>query len=170
MLEGTEFSKLVTESQQRLYAYIYSLIGHTASSWDVLQETNLVLWEKRENFKEGTNFQAWAYTIARFQVLSFLRDKTRDPLSILTPEIFEKFEADEEPILEDHEARLKALTHCLKKLAPTASNIVRWHYEDKESLQKIGKRLSITSNAVKQALFRARRNLQNCIELSISTK
>ncbi|MDB4618169.1 sigma-70 family RNA polymerase sigma factor [Akkermansiaceae bacterium] len=170
MLEGTEFSKLVTESQQRLYAYIYSLIGHTASSWDILQETNLVLWAKRENFKEGTNFKAWSHTIARFQVLAFLRDKTREPLSILTPDIFEKFEAEEDLTLEDHEDRLKALNNCLKSLTPTASNIVRWHYEEKESLQTIANRLSMTANAVKQALFRARRSLQNCIELSISTR
>ena len=170
MLDSTEFSKLVTESQQRLYAYIYSLIGHTASSWDVLQETNLVLWAKREKFKKGTNFQAWTHTVARFQVLAFLRDKTREPLSILTPEIFEKFEAEEDPVIEEHEALLKALGNCLQQLAPAASKIVRWHYEDKESLIEIGKRLSMTANAVKQALFRARRSLQNCIERSTSTK
>lgn len=170
MIEGPEFSKLVTESQQRLYAYIYSLVGHTASSWDILQETNLILWEKRENFKAGTNFQAWAHTVARFQVLAFLRDKTREPLSIITPEIFEKFEAEIEPQLEGHEDRLKALAKCLTKLAPAASDIVRWHYEEKQSLNKISERLSMTTNAVKQALFRARRNLQQCVEASIPTK
>ncbi|MDB4500744.1 sigma-70 family RNA polymerase sigma factor [Akkermansiaceae bacterium] len=170
MFEGTEFSKLITVSQQRLYAYIFSLVGHTASSWDILQETNIVLWAKREDFKEGTNFQAWAHTVARFQVLAFLRDQTREPLSILTPEIFEKIEAEGKPEIADHEARLKALAKCITKLAPTASDIVRWHYEEKESLSKISKRLSMTSNAVKQALFRARRNLQQCVEASITTK
>lgn len=170
MLENTEFSILITASQQRLYAYIYSLVGHTASSWDILQETNLILWAKREDFKEGTNFQAWTHTVARFQVLAFLRDKTREPLSILTPKIFEKFEAEEKPEMEDHEARIKALAKCLKKLAPAASDIIRWHYEEKQSLSKISERLCMTSNAVKQALFRARRNLQQCVEASITTK
>lgn len=170
MLDAAEFSKLVTESQQRLYSYIYSLTGHTASSWDVLQETNLVLWAKREDFKEGTNFNAWARTVARFQVMAFLRDKTREPLSLLTPEIFEKLEAESEPTLESHEARLKALSECLTQLAPAATNVVRWHYEEKLSLKQIGKRLSMTTNAVKQALFRARRHLQKCVELSIPAK
>ena len=170
MLEGPEFSQLVTESQKRLYAYIYSLTGHTASSWDVLQETNLVLWAKREEFKKGTNFNAWAHTVARFQVLAFLRDKTREPLSLLTPEIFEKLEAETKPELEAHEARLKALSNCLTQLAPAASNIVRWHYEEKLSLKQISSRLSMTANAVKQALFRARRSLQQCLEISLPTK
>ena len=170
MFDPAEFSQLVTESQQRLYAYIYSLTGHTASSWDVLQETNLVLWAKREEFKKGSNFSAWSHTVARFQVLAFLRDKTREPLSLMTPEIFEQLEADSEPAPEGHEARLKALNICLKELAPTASNIVRWHYEEKLSLQKISERLSMTANAVKQALFRVRRSLQKCVESSIPTK
>ncbi|MDA7881969.1 sigma-70 family RNA polymerase sigma factor [Akkermansiaceae bacterium] len=170
MLDAAKFSQLVTESQQRLYAYIFSLSGHTASSWDILQETNLVLWAKREAFKEGTNFNAWAHTVARFQVLAFLRDKTREPLSLLTPEIFEKLEAETDPEFEAHEARLKALNNCLTQLAPAASKIVRWHYEDKLSLQKISERLSMTANAVKQALFRARRNLQHCVESSTPSK
>ena len=170
MLEGPEFSQLVTESQQRLYAYIYSLTGHTASSWDVLQETNLVLWDKREEFKEGTNFNAWAHTVARFQVLAFLRDKKREPLSLLTPEIFEKLEAEMNPELDSHEVRLKALSQCLTELAPAAAKIVRWHYEEKHSLQKISERLSMSANAVKQALFRARRSLQQCVESTLPTK
>lgn len=170
MLDVAEFSKLVTASQQRLYAYIYSLTGHTASSWDVLQETNLVLWAKREEFKKGTNFSAWAHTVARFQVLAFLRDKTREPLSLLTPEIFEKLEAETDPEFEAHEARLKALSVCLTQLAPAASDIVRWHYEERLSLKQISARLSMTANAVKQALFRARRHLQQCVESSLPVK
>ena len=164
MLNSDKFSQLVTESQQRLYSYIYSLVGHTASSWDILQETNLVLWAKREEFQEGTNFRAWAHTVARFQVMAFLRDKTREPLSLLTPEIFEQFEAEEKYVSHEHEARLKALASCVQKLAPTAGKIIKLHYQEKYSLRQIGEQLSMSSNAVKQALFRARRSLQHCIE------
>ncbi len=35
---------------------------------DVLQNTNVVLWTKRNEFKHGTNFLAWAFNIARYQV------------------------------------------------------------------------------------------------------
>ena len=170
MHDVAEFSQLITESQKRLYSYIYSLLGHSASSWDVLQETNLVLWAKREEFQEGTNFQAWPHTVARFRVLAYLRDKTREPLSLLTPEIFEKLEAEAKPEVTSHEARLRALGNCLTQLAPAASKIVNWHYEEKLSLQKIGEQLSMTTNAVKQALFRARRSLQHCVESTISSK
>ena len=165
-----EFSRLVAEAQQRLYAYIYSLLGTTAPSWDVLQETNIVLWEKREEFKLGTNFQAWAHTVARFQVMAFLRDRSREPLSLLTPEALEKMQEDSMPADDWYEERLEALTVCLTTLAPAAAKIVRLHYDEKRPLAKIGERLSMSVNAVKQALFRARRTLQNCIETKLAAR
>jgi RNA polymerase sigma-70 factor (ECF subfamily) len=159
----------VTESQQRLYAYIYSLLGSTASAWDVLQETNIVLWAKRDEFEPGSNFRAWSHTVARFQVLAYLRDRTREPLSLLTPEIFEKMEGEAIPDFDNHEARLNALATCLKELAPTAAKIVRLHYAERRSLKQVGELLSMNANAVKQALFRTRRTLLQCIESTIET-
>jgi len=47
-------------------------VGRSASAWDVLQETNLVLWKEQADFQPGTRFEARAYTVARFQVLAYL--------------------------------------------------------------------------------------------------
>ena len=91
-----DFAQQITESQQRLYRYIYSLTGNSASSWDILQETNIVLWKKQADFAPGTRFDSWSYTIARFQVLAYLRDRKRKPVSILTPELVEAFAEDAE--------------------------------------------------------------------------
>src|SRR3954454_14411357 len=41
-----EFVQLLTGVQSRLYAYICSLVGDSAGARDVLQETNLALWNK----------------------------------------------------------------------------------------------------------------------------
>lgn len=169
MLTSEEFARLVTDAQKRLYAYIYSLLGSSAASWDVLQETNIVLWEKRDQFKPGTNFRAWAHTVGRFQVMAYLRDRSREPVSLLTPEIFEKMEEETEPEFNCYEARLKALVACLGQLAPTAARMVRLHYVERRSLVQVGELLSMKANAVKQALFRARRSLQQCIETSVET-
>jgi RNA polymerase sigma-70 factor (ECF subfamily) len=111
--EGEEFARLVTDAQQRRYAYIYSLLGSSSASWDVLQETNMVLWKKRDQFELGTNFRAWAHSIGRFQVMAYLRDRKREPLCLLTPEILEKIQREEiVPDFEEYEARLKALAAC----------------------------------------------------------
>ncbi|MDB4491464.1 sigma-70 family RNA polymerase sigma factor [bacterium] len=170
MPDSEEFARLVTGAQQRLYAYIYSLLGNSAASWDVLQETNMVMWNKRDQFELGTNFRAWAHSIGRFQVMAFLRDRKREPLCLLTPEILEMLQEESKPEFENYEARLNALATCLQRLKPTPARMIRLHYEEKRSLIQVGERLQMTVNAVKQSLFRARRNLQQCIEMTITQK
>ncbi|MEJ6580878.1 MAG: sigma-70 family RNA polymerase sigma factor [Akkermansiaceae bacterium] len=170
MTDGEEFAQLITLHQQRLHAHIFSLIGDSNAAWDVLQETNLILWAKRDEFQIGTNFRAWSHSFARFQVMAFLRDKSRERLSLLTPEILEKMEAEIPSEFEHYDKRLNALSACLQNLAPTATKLVQWHYKEQLSLLKISKRLSMSANAVKQALFRTRRSLQQCIESSVTSQ
>lgn len=45
--------------------------------YDILQEVNIVLWEKRKSFKPGSNFGAWACTVARYKVLEHRRAEAR---------------------------------------------------------------------------------------------
>jgi RNA polymerase sigma-70 factor, ECF subfamily len=170
MQNSEEFAHLVTEAQQRLYAYIYSLTGNSAASWDILQETNMVLWKKRDQFEAGTNFRAWSHSIGRFQVMAYLRDRKREPLCLLTPEILEKLQEESQPEFENYEARLKALATCLQRLKPNAATMIRLHYTEKRSLLQVGEHLQMTVNAVKQSLFRARRNLRDCVDLTIAQK
>ena len=82
----------------------------------------------------------------------------------------DKLQEESEPEFENYEIRLKALATCLQRLKPTAATMIRLHYEEKRSLAQVGERLQMTVNAVKQSLFRARRNLQQCIEVATTQK
>ena len=75
-----EFTRLVTESQARVYAYIYALVQNAADTEDLVQQTLLVLWRRFDDFEEGSNFCAWAMTAARFEVLNFRRAGRRPNL------------------------------------------------------------------------------------------
>ena len=74
------FVQPLTENQNRLYGYVYSLLGDHGRAEDVLQETNLVLWRKIAEFDQARPFLPWAFGIVRFQVLAQLRDNKRDRL------------------------------------------------------------------------------------------
>ncbi|MCA9013773.1 MAG: RNA polymerase subunit sigma-70, partial [Planctomycetaceae bacterium] len=78
--ETESFVQLLTAHQSVLYAYIRSLLPDIEAVQDVLQETNLVLWRRSEEFEAGTNFVAWACKVAYFQVLAFYRDHKRDSM------------------------------------------------------------------------------------------
>lgn len=162
---SSDFASLITGRQQRLYGYIHSLLDSSAAAWDVLQETNLVLWRKQAEFAPGTNFEAWAFAVARFQVMAWLRDRKRDPLDLMTPELCEQMAHEAEIQAAQFEQRLSALQKCREQLPDRGQRIVELYYERGRSVKQVGEDLKMGVDAVKQALFRLRRMLQDCIEL-----
>lgn len=166
---SVEFTRQITEHQQRLYGYIHSLTGNSATSWDILQETNIVLWKKKDEFRPGSKFDAWAFTVARFQVLAFLRDRKREPLSLLTPELLESFADDAELVAERYDERLTALQRCRAKLGQKAHQLIELHYEKGLSMKQISAQIGISASAAKQAIYRARRALLDCINATAPT-
>ncbi len=75
---GAEFVKLFTKYQRRIYLYILFKVPHPFDADEILQETNLVIWQKCDQFQMGTNFLAWACQIATYEVLKFRERNRRD--------------------------------------------------------------------------------------------
>ena len=65
-----EFVQLLVTHQSVIRAFVISLLPGVSETDDVIQNSNEVLWTKRESFEIGTNFKAWALTTARFQVMA----------------------------------------------------------------------------------------------------
>src|SRR6478736_5635014 len=59
---------LMTRHQRQIFSYIYALVPNRPDAEDLLQETSLVVCEKFHEFKEGTDFVAWACQIAYWRV------------------------------------------------------------------------------------------------------
>src|SRR5436190_1887663 len=59
---------LMTRHQRQIFSYIYVLVPNRSDAEDLLQETSLVICEKFHEFKEGTDFVAWACQIAYWRV------------------------------------------------------------------------------------------------------
>ena len=65
------FAQLLATCQRRVFVYLLSLLHNAADAEEVLQETNLVLWRKFDEFEPGTHFDHWACRIAYFEALKF---------------------------------------------------------------------------------------------------
>ena len=59
---------LMTQHQRRIFGYIYTLVPVRHDAEDILQETSLVICEKFDQFKPGTDFAAWACQIAYWEI------------------------------------------------------------------------------------------------------
>lgn len=157
------FVQLMTEHQGRLYAYVLSLLGDPDQANDVLQETNLVLWRNAAEFQMGSNFRAWAFRIAHFQVMAHRQRQLRDRL-VFDDEMLAVLDPAAKAVDESYEERQERLTVCLEKLPAQQRDLLRRRYADGLSLQAIADTVRRTANAVAQSLFRVRRTLIDCVE------
>jgi RNA polymerase sigma-70 factor (ECF subfamily) len=153
--------QLFVKHQLGLRAFILSLEPNFTDAEDLLQEVFLVVTRKANEFQEGTNFFAWACTIARFKLLESLRRRARS--QALSEEVIEALCAVE-PETQFDDSRLAILQQCLEQLAPKARQMMYLRYYGEHSPSQIATLVSWTPNAVRVALSRARTVLQQCLE------
>jgi RNA polymerase sigma-70 factor, ECF subfamily len=79
-LDESDFGRLFARYQPRIYGYIRSLVTQRNDAEDLLQETASVLWQKFGDFQPGSDFLAWAFRVARYEVLYFRQRQKRNVL------------------------------------------------------------------------------------------
>ena len=169
--DSEEFVRLLTEAQGPVYGYIVTLIPDRNRARDLLQETNITLWRKADNFEDGTNFNAWACRVAYFHVLTFRRKMAREKL-VFDDDILDYLsERNAHRIAEGGALnRSRALRHCLQKLPDHHRRLVEARYQPGASVQQIAVEENRTVGAISQTLYRIRHNLMICIEKTLAVE
>lgn len=163
MQPSREFVTEITACQRRLQAFIRSLVYDSAIIEEVLQETNLALWEQADRFEPGTNFMAWACRVAWFKVLDQRRTVRRRRFEF-SPEVLETIAEEALEDLELLERQERALAICVESLPERHRQVLDMHYFGQMPLDQIGATIDRKANAVAQLLFRIRKALRECIE------
>lgn len=159
---SAEFISNITRNQRRLYAFIYSLVLNSVDAEDLLQEVNLVLWQKSDEFTHGSDFMAWAFRIAQFQVMAFRKRKTRSREHL--DERFLTMLADEAQKTFSMDSRHEALMACLKKLNQRQRSLIAQRYEPGGSVNEMANRENRSPKAISETLRRIREILMKCIQ------
>lgn len=69
---------LLVSHQPLIRAFVISLLPGLPEAEEVIQNTNQVLWARRDSFTLGTNFKAWALASARFQTMALQQKLHRE--------------------------------------------------------------------------------------------
>ena len=162
-----QFLAMVTGAQSSLYAFICSLLGNSESARDVLQNTNLVIWEKAAEYDRSREFRPWAYKIAYLQVMAFRKKQQRDRL-IFDDDFMRGIAEDIARRNEQLEDRLEALDLCIARLPKHQQQIVRKRYAMGVGVQDIAKQLGQKANTLAVLLYRVRKALAVCVEQATS--
>lgn len=169
-MDTGDSSARAVEEVQRLFlrhggllrGFILGLLADRNRAEDVFQETFLTITRKAGEFEPGTNFLAWARSIARLKVLEACRAGRSGP-ALLGQDAMEALFATAPEVDDEWDGRREALARCLNQLAPRAREILELRYSDEHlAPPEIAARIRWTVNAVNVALSRARKFLQEC--------
>jgi RNA polymerase sigma-70 factor (ECF subfamily) len=159
--------QLFVRHQAVVLAYVLSLEPNLADAQDIVQEVFLTISRKADTFTAGTNFPAWACTVARYQTLGFQRRRARQACTL---------DEDVITLLEDghtedgarFDEEVSVLKGCLLKLAPRARELIWARYHRQRMPEDIAEEIGWTPNAVRVALSRARTLLRDCMTTRIA--
>jgi RNA polymerase sigma-70 factor, ECF subfamily len=159
----------LTASQSRLRGFILASLGNYADTADVLQRTNLILWKKAGEFRPGADFLPWALTIARYEVLSFLRDSQRDR-HVYSSDVANLMADAAAAEASDPNDRQLALRKCLEKVPRRSRDLLWQRYGAEKSIRQIAADTARSEDAVKSLFLRIRKSLERCVEADLKWK
>jgi RNA polymerase sigma-70 factor (ECF subfamily) len=166
MTQSPQFISLLTAYQNRLYAYILSLLGDPAAAEEVLQQANLVIWEKADDFEPGSDFEAWVMTIARFEVKAWRARVNRDRL-VFSEAAFARLETAARHLPAALERRIAILHDCFGQLTDRQRQLIQQRYQNNQSLDDLARGRGESRSVIAQALYRARLALVRCMQRKI---
>jgi RNA polymerase sigma-70 factor (ECF subfamily) len=166
-----EFVNLLVAHQSLIRAFVISLLPGMSETEDVIQNTNEVLWTKRENFELGTNFKAWALTTARFQVMALQQKLKREKRAPLDEDVLMMVsEEAEERDPDVMNKKLSDLNACIGLLQVKDQELVLHRYWKKSGLAAYASATNRSIGSLKVALYRVRASLRTCLERKAKVK
>jgi RNA polymerase sigma-70 factor, ECF subfamily len=158
-----QFVRRLTEHQNRLYAYIMAILGDPGAVGDVFQDTNVAIWRKAGEYREGTDFWAWVSRTAYFEILAYRKRRGRDR-HVFDDALLQSIAEEAAEQSETTNDKLATLRRCIARLAQLDQELLSWRYGAAGSIRRLAEERGKTVGAISQALYRIRGELADCME------
>ncbi len=163
------FLTLFTANEPAIRAFVRRLVPTRQDAADVMQGVALVLWRKFPELREPDQFRKWAFGVARYETLAWLRDKARDRL-VLADDVLNTVAHESSQIENQLSAQREALEGCLEKLPSEQRTLVLAAYEPDVRIQNVAKQGGRTVAAFYQWLHRMRVRLLQCMRRTLQAE
>lgn len=169
-MESPQTIRLLMAERERLFSYIWAIVGDAHLAEDVFQEVSLFVIEKRPDASDDVSFRVWLRRTARFKAIEALRRSRREviPLDESVLDSLEThwvhYDANAESDLID------LLKECMKSLTPNGQNIIGLRYVEGLRSREIAQRLGRQVDTVYRSIARAHRALMECVRSKLAAK
>ncbi len=162
------FLRLFMEHEESLRLFVRSLLFNQEETREVMQEVAIVLWRKFDDSLDSPSFRRWSFGVARMEVLTFRRERSRDRHAFGSDvaELLQRAVQEESQTLERER---NALETCVDKLPPDQRRLVDSAYEPGIKKHDLAHSLGLSPMALYKRLHRIRLLLMECTQRELES-
>ncbi|MCK5000932.1 MAG: sigma-70 family RNA polymerase sigma factor [Anaerohalosphaera sp.] len=166
--KADRFFRLFMGCQSRVYSYILILVPDSNDADDIMQETATVLWNKFDQYEDGTNFIGWAVTIARYRVLHY-RWRKRRSMMHFNDDLWNRLEVCASEGVDDNCDRFAAVRQCTSKLAKGDRKLIELRYGMNMSTRQVAEMTGRSRTGLYRSLSRIHSLLHECVRNTLAS-
>jgi len=121
-----------------------------------------------DTFEQGTNFKAWIFTIARYEVQNFRRKAVNKKSCYLDEGLMDIIASEAAEAIDQTDERLTLLQSCLKKLNSKQKELIIERYGEGTSLAQFARESDQSPDSLRVTLFRIRNTLRKCVSKKLT--
>jgi len=163
------FVSLLTANYYQIHSFILTMVPNKTDAEDILQNTFMYMWEHFGDFNPETRFLSWAFTIAKFQVLTYRKTMKRSKIH-LSETALDLIAVESVKLSTQMDEMYEALQKCLEKLPEKEVDFLKKRFMHGGSIRKIANDIGASLNVVYKRLSRIKGMLLNCIRQIITAK
>lgn len=161
-----EYVRLLNLYKKPLFRLILCMVRHNSDAEDLFQQTAITMWDKFRDFEPGTDFLAWASSIARNKFRDFVKMKARGKVFLSDSVIDKLAQKNDDSALDG--VRMRALVECRKKLGQRDQELLAACYGRERSVVELAGQTGRSAGSIYNSLWRIRRALYACIERTLA--
>jgi RNA polymerase sigma-70 factor (ECF subfamily) len=158
-----EFIRLLNGSHALLLRYVTSLGLGRHDAEDVVQRAGITMWRRFATFEPGSDFVAWATTVAFYEVKNFQRATGRSRLKF-DDALMNVLAAERVIDLKRLNPRRDALEACLERLDDDSRRLVQAIYVEEKGAAAVAQERGLALQTIYNQLGTVRRALARCVE------
>lgn len=165
-METEDFLNQLASHESQVMGFLWSVSPSSDVAEDLYQQTVLTMWQKLDQFEAGTNFAAWACTIAKLKALEFSRRQKRLLFdSDIVARLADEHGSEE---LDLRLMRRQALAGCLAKLKEDDRQLVKTCYQGDKLIRQVSEEIGRSAKSVYRSLARIRKTLYRCVQIKLA--
>ena len=163
-----EFSNKVVQEVASLNVYALHFTRDHENAGDLVQDTMLKAFSYYNKFREGTNLQAWLYTILKNTFINYYRKQVKTNAIMIKTDTISSSDLYKSSFLNRAEGKfiMSDIEHALSKLSPEYYEPFTMYYEGYK-YHEIADHFQIPIGTVKTRIHVARQQLKKKLKMYV---